>query len=122
MGACGAAVRQTFSRGERLRASEDITAVLQTGRRFRQDGLSLIVLPREGAGPRAGFIVRRKLGGAVTRNLMKRRMREAYRRLKAQATPGADLVFSANTVIDYRTVCQAMSQLLAQSGLSGEPR
>ncbi len=122
MGAREAAVRQTFGKGERLRASSDITAVLQNGRRFRRDGLSLTVLAGNGAGPRAGFIVRRKLGGAVTRNLMKRRMREAYRRLKSQAAPGADLVFSAGAVIEYRAVCQAMSQLLAQSGITGDPR
>ena len=114
--------RQTFNKGERLRASEDITAVLQAGRRFRQDGLSLIVLAGRGEGTRAGFIVRRKLGGAVTRNLMKRRMREAYRRSKPRSAPGADLVFSANAVIEYRAVCQAMSQLLAQSGITGDPR
>ena len=121
MGACGAALRQTFSKGERMRASEDITAVLQNGSRFRQDGLSLIVLPHEGAGPRAGFIVRRKLGGAVTRNLMKRRMREAYRRIKAQVIPGTDMIFSANAVSKYKAVSLAMSQLLDQAGLRADP-
>ncbi len=120
MGKATTSERQTFGKHERLRASWQITAALQTGRRFRQDGLSLIVAANNGAGPRAGFIVRRKLGGAVARNLMKRRMREAYRRIKAQITPGADLVFSASAVIEYATVSQAMSQLLVQSGLKAD--
>jgi ribonuclease P protein component len=122
MGACGATVRQTFGKHERLRASERISAVLQTGRRFRQGGLSLMVVPAEGTGLRAGFIVRRKLGGAAVRNLMKRRMRESYRRLKSGIGAGGDLVFSANAVAPYEAVRQAMTQLLAQSGLAGDPR
>lgn len=117
-----AAQRQTFGKHERLRASERITIVLKTGRRFRQDGLSLVVVPNDGPGLRAGFIVRRKLGGAVTRNLMKRRMRESYRRLKAQVVPGSDLVFSANAVVPYAAVSQSMAQLLSQSGLRGVSR
>ncbi len=109
--------RQTFGRNERLRSSERISAVITTGRRYRADGLSLIVVPAENGTLRAGFIVRRKLGGAVTRNLMKRRMRESYRRLKAGIGPGGDLVFSANAVADYHTLSRAMSALLSQSDL-----
>jgi ribonuclease P protein component len=114
--------RQTFGKHERLRASERITIVLKTGRRFRHDGLSLMIVPTNGAELRAGFIVRRKLGGAVVRNLMKRRMRESYRRLKSQVAPGSDLVFSANAVVHYAAVSQSMARLLSQSGLSGAPR
>ncbi|MCU0607881.1 MAG: ribonuclease P protein component, partial [Candidatus Edwardsbacteria bacterium] len=83
----------------------------------RADGLSLIVVPADDGGLRAGFIVRRKLGGAVVRNLMKRRMRESYRRIKSGVRPGSDLVFSANAVADYRSLSRAMSALLLQSGL-----
>lgn len=122
MGADKVHERQTFGKHERLRASERITAVLQSGRRFRQDGLSLMVVASDGPGLRAGFIVRRKLGGAVVRNLMKRRMRESYRRLKAEIGAGGDLVFSAGAVVPYAAVSRAMAQLLAQSGLSGAPR
>lgn len=109
--------RQTFAKRERLRSSERISLVITTGRRYRAEGLSLIVAPAEQGTLRAGFIVRRKLGGAVTRNLMKRRMRECYRRIKSGVTPGADLVFSANAVADYHAVGRAMSALLLQSGL-----
>ncbi|HTY08982.1 MAG TPA: ribonuclease P protein component [Candidatus Edwardsbacteria bacterium] len=107
--------RQTFAKRERLRASADITLVLKTGRRASRDGLSLTVTGNTGRPARAGFIVRRRIGGAVARNLMKRRMRESYRRLKAQVGPGADLVFSANAVIGYAAVGRAMAQLLEQS-------
>ncbi|MDI6740274.1 MAG: ribonuclease P protein component [Candidatus Edwardsbacteria bacterium] len=114
--------RQTFAKKERLRASEEITRALKSGRRVSRDGLSLIFVRNADSVVRAGFIVKRKLGGAVIRNLMKRRMRESYRRLKAQVVPGADLIFSANAVAPYAAVSRAMTLLLTQSGLGGAPR
>jgi ribonuclease P protein component len=107
--------RQTFSRPQRLRRSEDISLVLKAGHRLRGDPVTLTFLCREGEGPvRAGFIVRRKLGPAVCRNLMKRRMREAYRRARSSGHPPCDLVFSAQRTADYREVSQAISGLLVK--------
>lgn len=106
-------MRQTFTKDERLRRSQDITEVLKTGDRMGKDGISLTFMKNEGAsGTRAGFIVRKKLGKAVSRNLMKRRMREAYRRIKCSVKPGYDLVFSANQIIEYIRVREAMMELI----------
>jgi ribonuclease P protein component len=68
------------------------------------------------AGTRAGFIVKRKLGCACMRNLMKRRMREAYRDVKHRLGPGRDLVVSATAVLDYKAVRRNLEELLARSG------
>lgn len=112
---------QTFRKDERLRRSQDITEVLKTGTRVGKDGLSLIYIAREGSsGNRAGFIVRKKMGKSVSRNLMKRRMREAYRRMKSGLRPGYDLVFSANQIIEYVKVREAMAELIKRGRIAQE--
>lgn len=112
---------QTFKKNERLRRSQDITDVLKAGVRIGQDGISLVFRERTGTpDTRAGFIVRKKLGKAMSRNLMKRRMREAYRRMKSGLKPGYDLVFSANQMIEYIRVREAMAELARRGKIEAE--
>jgi ribonuclease P protein component len=109
--------RESFCKQERLRRSDDIKSVLVQGRKYSSGGVQLFLLARAGqTGTRVGFIVKRKLGGACLRNLMKRRMREAYRRLKRNVRPGCDLVLSATRELDYRTVERELGTLFGQSG------
>lgn len=44
---------------------------------------------------RLGVTVSKKIGGAVERNRVKRRVREAFRRVKARFPAGLDVVFVA---------------------------
>ena len=46
---------------------------------------------------RVGFTVSAKLGGAVTRNRIRRRLRELYRLHEAEFRPGAELVVVARS-------------------------
>ena len=58
----------------------DFQRVYKQGRRHPGTHLTVFYLKREGAsGPRIGFAVGRVLGGAVVRNRIKRRLREAVR-------------------------------------------
>jgi ribonuclease P protein component len=59
------------------------------------------------SGPRVGFTVGRALGGAVQRNRMKRRLREAVRICGLAAGVGADVVINPKKsllVIDFTEV------------------
>ncbi|HEV3208349.1 MAG TPA: ribonuclease P protein component [Terriglobales bacterium] len=69
-----------FPRGVRLLRHADFERVYKQGRRHFAPHLTVFYLPRrDGNGSRVGFTVGKVLGGAVERNRMKRRLREAVR-------------------------------------------
>ncbi|MCA9061207.1 MAG: ribonuclease P protein component [Planctomycetaceae bacterium] len=95
-----------FHRHQRLRRSADIREVFATGRKRGDDHLLLFLRPNQLTYTRIAFSVSRKHGGAVRRNLKKRRLREAFRRIQNQIPQGLDLVLvprlrSDSTVSDY---------------------
>lgn len=57
--------------------------------------------------PRVGFTVTKKIGNAVTRNLIKRRLKAIYRENLQCLKPGYDYVFVVKkeaVTIDYKTL------------------
>ena len=76
-----------FPRSVRLLRHPDFEKVYERGKRHFSTHMTVFYLQREpGAGVRVGFTVSRMLGGAVQRNRMKRRLREAVR-LSLPSTP-----------------------------------
>ncbi|HEX7216588.1 MAG TPA: ribonuclease P protein component [Methylomirabilota bacterium] len=67
-------------RGERLRRAAEFQAVFQHGSRHERP--SFIALWQRAAERRVGFAVSRQIRGAVARNRARRRLREAYRRIR----------------------------------------
>ncbi len=63
--------------------------------------MTVFYLPRPdaAAGPRIGITVSRALGGAVARNRIKRRMREAIRLHLAAITTSMDVVFNPKKIL-----------------------
>jgi len=71
--------------------SAEFQALFQQGKRIERP--SFVVLWRESSGPRrAGFAVSRQVDGAVGRNRVRRRLREAYRMARDAAPPGVALI------------------------------
>ena len=85
-------------REHRLRDGGELNNTVRSGTRFgcRNFVVSTVVHPDEGERPaRFGFIVSKKVGNAVTRNLVKRRLREAaWLQIKGGLT-GVDVVVRA---------------------------
>jgi ribonuclease P protein component len=72
--------RARFGSSMRLLQHADFERVYKQGRRHFAADLTVFYLPRQpGEGLRVGFTVGKALGGAVERNRMKRRLREAVR-------------------------------------------
>jgi ribonuclease P protein component len=90
---------------QRLRRSTDFAAVVRGGRRATTGVVVVhLTIPnthepaREGTTKlpaRAGFIVSKAIGGAVTRNSVRRRLRQLTRERLATLPPGSTLVVRA---------------------------
>jgi ribonuclease P protein component len=76
----GSGGHSKFPRSVRLLRHADFERVYKQGRRHFAPHLTVFYLARQdGKGSRVGFTVGKVLGGAVERNRMKRRLREAVR-------------------------------------------
>jgi ribonuclease P protein component len=84
-------------RRHRLSRSRDFEAVYRHGRSFASRYLVLYWFPREDAEgePRLGLAVPKALGSAVTRNRLKRQLREAWRAQLDDVPRGRDYVLLA---------------------------
>jgi len=93
-----------FPRAARLLKHSDFDRVYKQGRRHFSTHMTMFYLPQAvGASPkdvspdktaRVGFTVGRVLGGAVERNRIKRRLREAVRQRRAVLQGGVDVVIN----------------------------
>jgi len=87
--------RFRFPRSLRLLRHNDFEDVYRRGRRHFAAHMTVFYLRRQqGPGLRVGFTVSRALGGAVERNRMKRRLREAVRLNCPTTTPPVDVVIN----------------------------
>ena len=94
-GLSGSGKRTNFPRSVRLLRHADFERVYKQGRRHFSAHMTVFYLQRsEGVGLRIGFTVGKMLGGAVQRNRMKRRLREAARLEAAWPGPAADVVIN----------------------------
>ena len=84
-----------FPRTARLLRHADFERVYKQGQRHFASLMTVFYRSRdEGEGLRIGFTVSRMLGGAVKRNRMRRRLREAVRQHRHEATVAADVVIN----------------------------
>ncbi|MEE8368475.1 MAG: ribonuclease P protein component [Thermoanaerobaculia bacterium] len=73
-------VGETLKRHDRMRRRADFLRCYRQGRRKHGSLAVLYVAPNECGRARLGLTVSRKVGGAVTRQKVKRRIREVFRR------------------------------------------
>ncbi len=90
----GSAGRERFPRTARLLKHSDFERVYKQGKRHFSSHMTVFYLREAEGGARVGFTVGRVLGGAVQRNRIKRRLREAVRRLRNLLKGPVDVVIN----------------------------
>jgi ribonuclease P protein component len=136
---------ERFPRVQRLRSSQDFVRVRRRGRQVSGSNLILhyarqspgiggisdkgsahrptgpIVQPGNERGPtRIGFSVSKRVGGAITRNLVKRRLREAARHRLVLLASGWDLIVTArppSASAQYLELAAELDDLFTRAGM-----
>jgi len=105
-----------------LSRPEDFAA-LQGGGTVRSHSLLVVRVRRTDLEvTRFGLSTGRKLGGAVVRNRVRRRLREALRVMAPSFQPGWDVLIIARPPViaaDYHTLAGALQNLLRRGGVLG---
>jgi ribonuclease P protein component len=114
--------RQRFPRSVRLLRHSDFERVYKLGRRHFAAHMTVFYPARDqGVGVRVGFTVAKNLGGAVERNSMKRRLREAVR-LQARFDAGFfDVVINPKKSLlnaDFSDLCNEVGRAFEVIGKS----
>ncbi len=109
-----------MKRDYRLRLNSDFERVRREGQAYTSSLVVLVFLRNGLPHSRFGFVINRRLGGAVQRNKIKRRLKEATRLQMETMKPGFDLVFIARQPIcqvAYRDIEQTVKNLVARGKL-----
>jgi ribonuclease P protein component len=103
-----------FPRSLRLLRHADFERVYERGRRHFSPHMTVFFLRRQsGEGLRIGFTVSRALGGAVDRNRIKRRLREAVRLRCSITELAVDVVINPKRSLrttEFETVLDEMAR------------
>ena len=104
-------------RKQRLTKRRDFATVYRKGRAFAHPLIALRLIPNQLPYSRYGFAVSKRVGKAVVRNLVRRRLREGLRTLPVE--PGWDIVVIARpraAAADFQALRRAAVGLLSRAG------
>ena len=108
---------ERLPREERLRRRADFLRCYRTGRRRQGAVAILYFVPNQVGHPRLGITASRKVGTAVVRHRLRRRIREIYRRWNQRGRlPALDLVVHLKPEAggaDFRMLGEDLLRLLA---------
>ena len=122
-----------FKRSDRVRQSIDYRRISRTAQRRRSAEFVVLMAPARAARGdvpdepvrRLGLTVSRKVGNAVTRNYVKRRVREWFRAERSELPPGTEWVVIAQPAaggLRGREIADSLRRALASRPSPSRPR
>jgi len=103
----------------RLRQRADFAQLRKAGVTWRHPALMISTIPNQLAHNRYGFIISKRVGSAVTRNRLRRRLRACLHHWDALLQPGHDILFitrPACAALGYHHLCDTVGDLLRRAG------
>jgi len=115
-----------FGRRLRLRSQRQFLEVYRDGRSHHAGPLVVYARPNSLDHPRLGLSVPRRAGGAVRRNLVKRRLREAFRLMQHDLPVGYDIVINVRAhepliLAEYQRLLARAATKLHRSWVESPP-
>ena len=110
-----------FNRTHGLKKDSDFRKVYKHGKSFANRHLVMYILNNKSENSRIGISVSKKVGKAIIRNKVRRRIKEAYRlNIDEKIKNGHDIVFIARVDIkdaDYSDIEKSMKHLIRKSDM-----
>ncbi len=111
-----------FRYSERLHHKKDFERVFKSGRKIVHPAIFIYCCSNNtGSGKcRLGLVTSSKIGNAVKRNLVKRRLREIFRLNKNALKPGTDIIFipkQLSVKADFHKLREIVLSLFNRAGL-----
>jgi ribonuclease P protein component len=105
-----------------LTDSPDFERAYRRGTAYRGKLFSVHAFPNEFGTPRLGLSVSRRVGNAVTRNTVRRRLREVFHSALPEIPGDLDLVVSARPAAAEATVRELSEEFVCSLRKLAEPR
>ncbi len=109
--------KQTFGKDERIRKRRDYLRVYQGGSRIGSSNFIAILGSDQSGKTRLGIAVSKKVGNSVTRNRIKRLVKEFFRLRKDSLPDSKDIVIVAKkdvSLLKYQDVCTELDRLFGR--------
>ncbi len=106
----------SFKRKEKIRKRSEFITIYNKGVKKETQHFKIAILPNNKQWSRLGITVSKKIGNAVKRNYVKRRLREYFRLHKAYLSGSFDIVITAKTGanrLKYSDICKEMNDTLS---------
>ncbi|MBP38267.1 MAG: ribonuclease P protein component [Dehalococcoidia bacterium] len=104
---------------QRIRHPAEFRRVFACGRRVSSEFVNVVVLTNDLPYPRVGLSVSKRVGGAVVRNLVKRRIRNSFAEMNLNS--GWDIVVTARpqaSEVSFTELDRAIKKSIERAGVN----